>query len=464
VLENASMNHTIVICVCLTSLLIVSKHRPLQADEPATFKVPTGSDAAELSRLAAEYERLSTLRNEALKATPEGRNGGAKQTDETLSDEEWLKAGREIDSQLVDPDAEMLPQFLEFAKSHPNSPYAFDALFRVIYRGGPQTGDVHGKPWQLKEESLDIVGTSHANDPRLFILLEQLGGSLPSHKTEAFFKQVLDKGSSENAQAAAAYNLARYYATLAHGHQRSRQIKRKEHLLNFERFWKIVVTPHLETHYPLNEEQNSAEVDRLLRLVAEKYSDVPATDWKLLGPAKIFVELTPFPKPKTYGDLARAMQFELNNIMPGNPAPDVHGTDADGEPFRLSDYKGKVVLLIFSANWCGGCVALHPVERKIVETYRGRPFVMLGVNRDDTLDTLKADTASGEITWRCWWDGMNGSICEAWNINGIPRIILLDHNHKFQNVAFSRFTTQGEFEEAIDALLKNVPASNAPAQ
>jgi thiol-disulfide isomerase/thioredoxin len=457
------MHRTIVIFISLTGLFVVNMQRPLLADEPEPFKVPAGSDALELSRLAAEYERLSTIEHEALKSSGEGLNDGAKPTDEILSDEEWLRIGREIDSKLVDPDAEMLPQFLAFAKQHPSSRYAFDALFRVIYRGGPQTGDVHGKSWQLKEEALDVAWKSHANDPRLFILLEQLGGSLPSHKTEAFLKQVLDKGPNQGAQAAAAYNLARYYAALAHAHKRSRQIKQKEHLLNFERFWRIVVTPYLETHFPLNDDQNSAEVDRLLRLVAEKYSDVPATDWKRLGPGKIFVELASYPKPKTYGDLARAMQFKLSNIAPGKPAPDINGADADGKPFRLSDYKGKVVLLVFSANWCGGCVALHPIERNIVKKYEGRPFIMLGVNRDDMLDTLKADTTSGEITWRCWWDGMHGSICETWNINGIPQIILLDHNHKFQDVAFSRYTTPQEFEQAIDVLLKRVPASNATA-
>ncbi len=459
------MNGTIVFCICLISLLTIGNERVLQADEPETFEVPSDSAAAELGRLATEYERLSTLYHEALKATPKRLNDGAKRNDETLSDEEWLKAGREFESKLksLDPDAEMLPQLLEFAKRHPGSPYAFDALFRVICRGGPQTGDVHGKPWQLKEEALDVAWKSHANDPRLFILLEKLGGSLPSHKTETFLKQALDKGPNKSAQAAAAYSLASYYVTLARAHQRSRQIKQKEHLLNFDRYWKMVVTPYLERHFPLNEDENSAKVDRLLRLVVDRYADVPTTDWKLSGPGRILVELTPYPEPKTYGDLARAMQFELSNITPGKPAPDIHGTDADGKPFRLSDYKGKVVLLVFSANWCGGCVALHPIERHIVEKYRDGPFVMLGVNRDDTLETLKADTASGEITWRCWWDGMNGPICEAWNINGIPRIILLDHNHTFQSVALSRFTTQEEFEEAIDALLKNVPASNPPA-
>jgi thiol-disulfide isomerase/thioredoxin len=264
----------------------------------------------------------------------------------------------------------------------------------------------------------------------------------------------------KNARAAAAYNLARYYGTLARAHQRSQRINQKEHLLNFERFWKIVITPYLEKQFPIDEERNSAEIDRLLRLVADKYADVPATDWKLSGPGKIFVELTPYEKPKTYGDLARAMSFELNNIVPGKPAPEIEGADADGKTFRLSDYKGKVVLLTFSANWCGGCVELHPMERKLVEKYRGRPFAMLGVSRDIKIDTLKADTASGEITWRCWWDGMHGPISEQWNLNGIPRIILLNDKHTFQNVAISRFTTQAELEHAIDAMLKKTQASN----
>ena len=107
----------------------MNNERRLNADEPETFNIPAGPDAAELSKLSIEYERLSKLRHEAIKATEEGLDGGGKPSDEKLSDEEWLQAGREIDLKSVDPDAEMLPRFLEFAKNHPDSPYAFDALF-----------------------------------------------------------------------------------------------------------------------------------------------------------------------------------------------------------------------------------------------------------------------------------------------------------------------------------------------
>src|SRR3954468_8453291 len=92
------MNCTIAICICLSILLSISNERLLDADEPQSFEIPTGSDAAELSKLADDYERLNKLRNEAVKATPEGLDSGGKRSDETLSDEEWLKAGREIDT------------------------------------------------------------------------------------------------------------------------------------------------------------------------------------------------------------------------------------------------------------------------------------------------------------------------------------------------------------------------------
>jgi hypothetical protein len=78
------------------------------------------------------------------------------------------------------------------------------------------------------------------------------------------------------------------------------------------------------------------------------------------------------------------------------------------------------------------------------------------VNRDERINTLRAAIASGEITWRCWWDGMHGPIRDSWNAVGIPQLILLDDKHIFQNVGLNRFTTDKEYEEAIDALLKNV--------
>ena len=49
----------------------------------------------------------------------------------------------------------------------------------------------------------------------------------------------------------------------------------------------------------------------------------------------------------TVGRKARSELFDLRSLSVGKAAPEIQGTDQDGKPFKLSDYKGKVVLLDF---------------------------------------------------------------------------------------------------------------------
>ena len=44
---------------------------------------------------------------------------------------------------------------------------------------------------------------------------------------------------------------------------------------------------------------------------------------------------------------------------------------------------GKVVVLVFWGSWCGPCMAAVPHERQLVERFKGRPFVVVGVNSDE---------------------------------------------------------------------------------
>ena len=81
---------------------------------------------------------------------------------------------------------------------------------------------------------------------------------------------------------------------------------------------------------------------------------------------------------------------------------------------KLSDYRGKVVVVIFWSNACGPCMAMVPHEREVAEKLKNKPFVMLGVNAWDTHDTAAATIAKEQMAWRSWFDnGMNGPIMPA---------------------------------------------------
>lgn len=65
---------------------------------------------------------------------------------------------------------------------------------------------------------------------------------------------------------------------------------------------------------------------------------------------KDFADIELYPGTKL-GDLAKGELFEIQNLGIGKPAPEIEGVDAEGVKFKLSDYRGKVVMLDFWGFW-----------------------------------------------------------------------------------------------------------------
>jgi cytochrome oxidase Cu insertion factor (SCO1/SenC/PrrC family) len=66
--------------------------------------------------------------------------------------------------------------------------------------------------------------------------------------------------------------------------------------------------------------------------------------------AKEFADVSYFGR-STLGEQAAGDLFALKNLAPGKPVPEIEAEDTDGQKFKLSDYKGKVVLLDFWGHW-----------------------------------------------------------------------------------------------------------------
>lgn len=132
---------------------------------------------------------------------------------------------------------------------------------------------------------------------------------------------------------------------------------------------------------------------------------------------------------KTVGDFARGALFDLRHLQVGMVAPEISGEDVEGRPLRLSDHRGRVVVLIFSGEWCPPCRGTAPFLRALLppEAQKIAPCVVLEVNTDETRDPIRRAMAAGAVAWPCWFDGgVTGPITMAWGVESFPLTFILD--------------------------------------
>jgi thiol-disulfide isomerase/thioredoxin len=121
----------------------------------------------------------------------------------------------------------------------------------------------------------------------------------------------------------------------------------------------------------------------------------------------------------------------ISGFTVGKTPPEIRGTDLDGRPFKLGDYRNKVVVLVFSAEWCAICRTQEPYERFLMERYERWPLALLGVQAGASREAARRDHAARPVSHRSWWDEPgkgeeSGPIAAAWNVVGWPATYILD--------------------------------------
>lgn len=86
----------------------------------------------------------------------------------------------------------------------------------------------------------------------------------------------------------------------------------------------------------------------------------------------------------------------------GKPAPDMEMTDTAGAKFRISDYRGKLLVFDFWYVWCKPCIAKFPDIKKTIERFSSKPFAAIGINIDEAVRVEQARKiiADYQLTWR----------------------------------------------------------------
>ena len=104
-------------------------------------------------------------------------------------------------------------------------------------------------------------------------------------------------------------------------------------------------------------------------------------------------------------------------------APDFKLVSLSGKEVRLSDLKGKPVVLNFWASWCGPCREESPLLGSTAKKYDDN-VEFLGVAVNDSEDKVKTFSKRSGMDYHIGLD--NGSIADAYNVNGIPATFFID--------------------------------------
>ncbi len=215
----------------------------------------------------------------------------------------------------------------------------------------------------------------------------------------------------------------------------------------------------------------SAELDRYLRSIlngdaapaSKAVAGMALIGTMARGPNNVQPELTELVRDisERFGDqhfAGKTIKEQLQGFIDGlqfavgSSAPDIVGKDAEDKEFRLSEYRGKVVVLDFWADWCPHCRNMYPHQREFTERMKDRPFIMLGINGDEP-DRAQQAIKAGKVTWRSWLDGQDGSIAKDWKIASWPTTYVLDQEGRIQ---FKDLRGE-ELEAAVQSLLNESP-------
>jgi len=122
------------------------------------------------------------------------------------------------------------------------------------------------------------------------------------------------------------------------------------------------------------------------------------------------------------------------SFVPGEVAPDFTLRDTAGNVRRLSEFRGKVVLLNFWASWCGPCVSELPSLQRLAGRLAERGFVVLGVGVDDDVESLVQFQKVYGLSYPTLVDP-DGAVKRTYKLTGVPESFFIDRDGKFILIA-----------------------------
>jgi|TARA_B110000240_G_C13468135_1_gene439675 peroxiredoxin len=124
----------------------------------------------------------------------------------------------------------------------------------------------------------------------------------------------------------------------------------------------------------------------------------------------------------------------------------------DGSQLSSSDLFGKVVVLQFTASWCGVCIKEMPhLEKRVWQRFKSEDFLMIGIDLKEEQEVVKEFIVKTNVTYPIGLDS-NGDIFASFTLKGagVTRNIVL--NKSGEIIFLTRLFDEKEFEKMIDVI------------
>lgn len=264
---------------------------------------------------ATPAEQYQTLLKQFQRAASSGR---------VLSDEERLK----FVGQAYRHRFKLALKMVELAEKYPKDPIAVDALSQAVWQ-------VNTRPWpvtlvgkdEARARAFALLQRDHIRSDKLGTVCQRLSFGF-CKEYETFLRAVLNESPHKRVQAQACLALARF---LNNRQQKLDLVKQQPKRL--QEFADLFGKEYIEELLRQDRTEAARRIEALFEQAVTKYGDVN------------------IPGVGVVGERAKAVLFEMRHLVVGKEAPDIDGKDQDGVQFKLSDYRGKVVLLDFWSQY-----------------------------------------------------------------------------------------------------------------
>jgi hypothetical protein len=223
---------------------------------------------------------------------------------------------------------EQAARLVALAEKYPKDPIALDALIEAVWQ-------VNTVPWPVelvgrdaaRGRAFSLLERDHIRSDKLGPLCDRVSYGLCA-EYETFLRAVLERNPKKEIQA---------QACLALAHFLNSRLQRLDLVLEqpwlAKEFADLYGREYLERLRRQDRTQAIREAETLFERAMRNYGDMK------------------MPDGETIFEKAEAELFEIRHLSVGKVAPDIEGEDQDGVRFRLSDYRGKVVLIDFWSEY-----------------------------------------------------------------------------------------------------------------